>query len=200
MARFGVSITKRTAFRLAQQEFSNTYYYEGPSLPNNAEANTIIDDIVVTEKKLHSTQVTFVQGRLWSHGLGAVNNRMIADKSLSGTGNNAAAGGLDRERALLVQWPAGFDVRGRPVTLKKWYHLCGTYPGGTVPSTGDLEGTAQILAAVRTAVANIADEVLGQPGATSTYSLCSPTGRLTTGQAVTNPWLEHHQLGDAWRG
>jgi hypothetical protein len=200
VARFGFTITKRVSFRLFQQEFSNTYYYQRALwTPADSYLSTLIDEIVTTEKKVHSTDVTFVRGQCWSADLGPVGNQMRVQKDLTGTGLGGTNSSYDRERALLIRWPAGKDIRGRNVYLRKWFHSCGELQGAVVVATSAvLQNTAEISVANRNTVAAIAEE-LRELGTTELIGLCSKNGRETTGGAQCHRFLEHHQLGDAWR-
>lgn len=200
MARIGVAILKRVAFRGSTQEFSNHYFYtSGDPLPDIAAANALVDEIVATERDLHSTLVSFIVGRLWSHGLGPAQNLMIAERALSGTGNQAVNTGMDRERAVLIKWPAGVDIRGRPVWLKKWYHSCGNC-AGVAFTTANLENTTAIASANKTTIQNKAAEI-GVIGPTSQWTLQAPSGRnMNLNQPQCHDFLEHRQFGDQWRG
>lgn len=196
MARYGVSITKRVSFRGFEQEFSNVYFYGHPTaIQTNPGA--FIDDIVAIERDLHSTDVTFVRAAFWSAGGGPVANEMIHQKSLSGTGNQATNTSMDRERAVLIQWPAGKDSRGRPVFLRKWFHSCGAAAGQAF-TTSQLQQTSGLLDAQRTAIANSANR-LRIMGAVDQWLLMSKNGREHTGPGTCHKFLEHHQLGEQWR-
>lgn len=200
MARIGVNILKRCTFRGVSQEFGNTYYFEGPDpVPNNTDAGLLIDQLTADEKVLHSQNVTFLMGRLWKADGTPAENVMIRESPLSGQGAQTVIGGMDRERAVLIRWPAGIDIRGRPVFLRKWYHSCGGC-AGVLFGQLILENVDQISAANRTTIENAAAAVAVQ-GATSQWTLCGPTGRnLSANQPTCHPYLEHRQLGDAWRG
>lgn len=207
MPQFAISITKRIAFRGGTQEFSNTYHYAGvgPMIDNLGGLN-LIDQVVVEEKKFHSSLVSFVKGRCWSSGGTKEENQMIAEKVLTGTGSSAIHASLDPERAFLVQWPAGLDTRGRKVYLRKWYHSCGAF--GTVTLASNiLDQTGALSTANRNAIAAYAD-VLSRIGigGSEDWGLVAESGRerdggiLSADPPVAHPWLEHHQLGDQWRG
>jgi hypothetical protein len=200
MARFGFTITKRVSFRLFQQEFSNTYYYQRALwTPADSYLSGLIDEIVVTEKKLHSTDVTFVRGQCWSADGTPTTNQMRVQKDLTGTGNGGTVTTLDRERAILIRWPAGKDIRGRNVYLRKWFHICGDVQVAPfIMLTGVQQNTQEIAVATRTSVAAIAEE-LREIGTTELIGLCAKTGRENAGGAQCHRFLEHHQLGDAWR-
>jgi hypothetical protein len=199
MARIGISITKSCAFRDSVQEFSNTYYYEAADVqPNNTEALAFIDEVANAEKTFHSTAVTFVRGACWSAGGTAAANQMIAEKNLTGAGSSATALHYDRERAFLVQWPAGVDSRGHGVSLKKWYHSCGGF-GSVIPADAVWGNTTGFTSAQRTTIANLAD-ALTRIGSLEAWGLVSKVGRTRDGGApISHRFLEHHQLGDMWR-
>lgn len=206
MARIGISITKEIAFRDNQQEFSNVYYYGNGAgaNPGASDAEALLDALVALEKTFHSTLVSFVHGRLWSAGGTEQQNEMLAEKTLAGTGSTTPDANMDKERAYLMQWPAGVDSRGKEVFLRKWYHSCGVFPGGPSPVPGGvLSNATGFTVAQRTAMMGNADDILtlgvaGSPG----WSLVSKVGRNVTGPASGDAYkyLEHHQLGDQWRG
>ncbi len=65
MARFGFNIQKTVSFRGVNQHFSNTYYYQRALwTPADSYLSGLIDEIVTTEKRLHTTDVVFVRGRV----------------------------------------------------------------------------------------------------------------------------------------
>lgn len=201
MARFGVNVLKRFAFRGGVQHFGNTYYYEDPlGTPALATLEALVDDIVAKEKARHSTNVTFVRGRCWSQLGSPSQNQMLVDKNLSGTGAISPATSLDKERAFLVRFRAGVDSRGRPVYLRKWWHLDAAI-GGVALSSGVLGNTSELDPAARTALESLGDSIksisVGTP--THTFSLVSKGGRAIDGATNAHRFLEHHQLGDEWR-
>ncbi len=199
MARIGVAIVKRMAFRLSTQTFQNVYYFEAP-LPNVVgDGDSLINQVWETEKKLHSTAVSFVFARAWTADGTPTQNVMLQQKALTGTGTFATEAKMDRERAYLVQWPAGLDIRGKPVKLKKWYHSCGP-PLGVTLTDGKLAQTEALTDTDRSTIAAIADEVREVTTPSQTYNLCAKSGRNVEGACITHRFLEHHQLGDEWRG
>lgn len=201
MAQIGVAITKRVAFRLGTQHFTNVYYYSRVApTSGEAEIDAILQEIIDHEKTWHSTDVTFVEAKLWSAGGSPAENDMLRVKALSGTGFNLTNTSWDRERVVLIRWPAGKDRRGNPVFLRKYYHTCGALLDGTSVSAGVLQNTAALSDSQRTASASQANALRMVGPVADTWSLCSKTGRLTLGDAECHRFLEHHQLGDEWRG
>lgn len=199
MAQIGVAVYKSVSFRGVGQEFSNVQHFSRPfGTVDDAERNSIIDEIVAIERDLHSADVTFLRARLWSSGGTKAENEMLLEKPLTGVGNLVTDTSLDRERAILIQWPAGKDVRGHPVTLKKWYHTCGS-TSALGFTTSNKQNTSQLATATRDYFAGKAQGIKVVGATVDTWSLCAKSGRGTTGDAVCHPWLEHHQLGDMWR-
>jgi hypothetical protein len=201
MAQIGITIVKSTAFRDSVQEFSNTYHYGavGPN-PSESRALQLIDELVAIEKTLHSTLVTFVRARLWSSGGTIAENKMIAQKALSGQGTQSTTTAMDKERAYLIQWNAGLDNRGRQVRLKKWFHSCG-FIGGHSLDDGIKAGTTGFSNADRGTIATKVDAVTRLGIGVEEYGLVAESGRQRDGgNPVAHKYLEHHQLGDQWRG
>lgn len=203
MGQITVSILKKCAFRGAVQHFSNTYTYRSPGLnPSTTIAqDAIIDEIVNKEKAFHSTAVTFVKARMWSSGGSRAENVMLREKSLSGTGTAPTVTAFDPERAVLVQWEAGKDNRGRTVRLKKWYHVNGSF-GNIAIAASHLTQQASFSAADRDAIANQADGLTRVGVSPEVWGLTAESGRERTGDGKprAHAWLEHHQLGEEWRG
>jgi hypothetical protein len=202
VARTAVSITKTLSFRGVAQEMSNTYYYQSvQGSLSEADGLALIDAIVALEKPMHSSAVTFVRGRAWSAGGTPAQNNMIAQKALSGNGTGPTDHSqLDRERAFLVRFRAGVDSKGRPVYLRKWWHLCIQSLNAETLSTGVLSNISQLSSGQRAQLVTWANQFKDVTANAVSYALVGPTGRPIDGATVAHPFLEHHQLGDQWRG
>lgn len=201
MARVGISITKSVSFRNSIQEFSNVYYYEMLTLPDEAAANTMIGNLVTLEKTFHSTAVTFVRGRLWSQQGSPGANQMISQINLSGTGARSTSAQLDKERAFLFRLRAGSDSRGNPVYLRKWFHACGQFVSAqSIPSLVS-ENTSGWTSGERAAQVAAMNGIGDANGSSGAPKLCAKGGRQATAGELwqAHQFLEHHQLGDMWR-
>jgi hypothetical protein len=194
--RIGLSVVKTVLFRGIQQEFSNVYHYELLGA-QTGPWEALLDEVKASEVAFHSSDVTFKRGSVWSAGGTPEANTMLFQKTLTGTGNQAANTLLDRERAVLIRWPAGFDSRGKPVYLRKWYHSCGSFQGIAF-SSGHMQNTLAITTADRATMAN-AVAAMDEVGVTEAWQICSSTGRRKTAPPECHKYLEHHQLGDQWR-
>lgn len=192
----GIQIVKKVLFRGVQQEFQNIYHYVLDSAIT-APDGALIDAIVAIERDLHSTDVTFVRGSAWSSGGSPLQNQMRFQKDLTGAGNQSANTSMDRERAVLIRWPAGKDSRGRNVYLRKWYHSGGSVATNSFVA-GHLQNVTPISEASRASIASSANRL--KQIHVELWNLCAESGRRPDADAECHAWLEHHQLGDAWRG
>jgi hypothetical protein len=204
MAIVGISVTKEGAFRDSVQPFSNVYFYNNNlgGAPDETGALAMIDEIVTFEKQIHASTVTFAYARCWHQTLLQATTVMLAQKPLSGVGAAGDVGNMDRERAYLLRWRAGNDSRGNPVYLRKWYHTFGGFGSQyTTVATGVLANTTTILAASRTAIETKAAEMTNLAAGGGGWELCAKSGRgHDFATPNCHPYLEHHQLGDQWRG
>lgn len=204
MAIIGITITKETAFRDSVQPFSNMYFYNNGAggTPTGTEANNLIDELTAFEKTVHSNAVTFTFGRCWLQALTELGSTMIVQKPLSGAGALGVDTALDKERAFLFRRRAGNDSRGNPVFLRKWYHSCGAFPGSGGLDTGLYSNATGFSSAERTAMANAMDTISNIGGSPGPFDICARSGRDPDPASgwTAHPYLEHHQLGDQWRG
>lgn len=196
MPQFGISVEKDTLFRGVQQPFSNIYHYRVLD-PTGVNWGNVVDELVALEKTWHATVVNFRYVRVWSSGGTKEDNKMVFEKQLTGVGATTPIGEMDRERAVLMRWPAGFSKTGKPVYLRKWYHTCGNTPGVTF-GAAVLANTAELSAAQRSSIATEMNKVR-LIGAVDEFLLVAASGREHTGPGECHKFLEHHQLGDQWR-
>jgi hypothetical protein len=205
MPIIGITITKEVPFRDSVQQFTNMYFYNNGvgGVPDATAAEALIDELVASEKTWHSSSVEFVYARCWHQTLLAITTEMIFQKPLSGTGAASGIASFDRERAYLFRWRAGNDSRGQPVYLRKWYHSCGLFASASgAVGSGILENTTGFTAGARTAMANLVQAVANLGGSPGPWDLCAKSGRGITGSVFPecHKYLEHHQMGDNWRG
>jgi hypothetical protein len=205
MPIIGMTVTKEVSFRNSIQPFSNMYFYNNGigTVPNEADALTLLDEVVAFEKTIHAADVEFTYGRVWHQTLLALTTEMIGQKPLSGVGSATANTNMDRERAYLIRWRAGSDSRGNPVYLRKWYHTCGNFGTAfTAVLAGHLQNTDGLTIAQRNAIATKCQEVYNIGGTPGPWDLCAKSGRGASlgNTPQAHQYLEHHQLGDQWRG
>lgn len=205
MPIIGITITKEVSFRDSIQPFSNMYFYNNGigTDPSETEALNLIDEVANFEKTVHGVAVEFTYGRLWHQGLTAFLSQMIAQKALTGLGTAVGDSTMDRERAFLLRWRAGNDSRGNPVYLRKWYHSCGQFGAASGSVSQSIQANITgFTNAVRSAIGNKGAEIYNIGGSPGPWDLCAKSGRGATlgGTPDAHKYLEHHQLGDQWRG
>lgn len=203
MVMIGISITKETTFRDATQEFSNVYHFHSSgSLPTNAEATALGNELTGNEKTLHAANISFRRCRVWSAGGTKAENNMIADFNLSGTGVRTNDNELDKERAYLFRWRVGNNSRGKPNYLRKWYHTGGPIVSSQTLSANHRNNTSGFTQPERDSQALAVSAVTGLGTPTETWKICAPSDQQEPDgtQPEAHKYLEHHQLGDQWRG
>lgn len=202
MPRVGVSITKSVTFRGVAQEFSNTYYFEsGVGSFGSVEGDALIQAVVVLERPMHANTINFVRGRAWTTGGTPGSNQMVSVVPLTGQGTGGSESqAMDRERAFLVRARAGNDSKGRPVYLRKWWHLCLASVNAVGIDNTMLQNTGTLTTAQRSQLETWFNgfKTITSPG--GPYVLCAESGRDIDGSTTAHKYLEHHQLGDMWRG
>jgi hypothetical protein len=200
VARYGLNILKRCAFRLGIQHFGNTYYYEvNIGAGNLTDLNLLVDEVVAKEKAIHASTVTFVRARLWSQVGTQSQNNMLIDRNLSGGGGLSEGLTTDKERAVLIRFRAGNDSKGRPVYLRKWYHVQSSTIGGEGITNGELVQSAELSAVKRAAMNTVGNSLANFTVAGVPANLVSKGGRNIDGGTTVHRFYEHHQLGDEWR-
>lgn len=137
--RVGVAITKGCQWHGQLEEFSNVYNYDVPALTQLAlnEADLIIDRLVALEKAVHSSNVSFLEARVWTRGQGAAQNETIRIRDLSGTGTMSASESLYREACIVVRLNTGRNsTTGRRIFLRKYIHATNLPTAGSLNAAG----------------------------------------------------------------
>lgn len=174
MALYAVAITKRTLHAGFQENFDNTYFYDGPALQLGDENfRRLVDRIVAAEKLVHANRVEFMTGRVWSAGGTVVENVTQGLYDLDGFGSMLTNHLMATEQAVLVEWECSRpNILGRKVYLRKFIRSQALPP----PATADMAlGRALLDQATRDAYATYADSVERPSDATMPeFTLCSP--------------------------
>lgn len=190
---YAFSIRKQLTWRGRTQSFSNLYHYNMPS-PTEAELNAMLTALKNAEKPVHSTVVSFVEGRAWgpvnANGRGG---RMEAVVTFTDAGTALDNNTLYRECAFLVTWALGrYGSKNRPQFLRKWLHcnslhgLSSTFLSGSTAHGGQPAAITTYIAAVRNVT-----PVGGGP----TYELMSASQHVPIATGKLYDYLEHHQFG-----
>lgn len=179
MALYAAAISKQTLWHAQQERYDNVYYYDGPNFQAGDENfKRVLDALVEAEKNVHGTNVTFVQGRMWSAGGTKEQNQTMALVDYSGTGR-IAGNSMFKEACILVEWvTARPNILGRKVYLRK-YIRPGMHPNIRA-GLEEMDGTGRLSAndkAVYKAYADAVQQINPGFGAVP-WVLTSKSGRL----------------------
>ena len=189
-----ISITKETAWRGTRERFSNVYVYDFEAFESaDGDREAFIRALADAERPVHSIEVFYIEGRMWSTGGTTQENQTLAIVDLEGSGAATDTQNMDREACFVVQWRTSRpSITQRPVTLKKWLHSCSGLGSG--PDV--LSGRAQIAASTRDLLTTYGNAVRERSFAgLGPYPLVSSSnsGRQA-GETFVLPWIEHHEF------
>lgn len=190
---YAFSVRKTTPWRNKTQGFSNLYHYF-LTTPTEAALQNVLTKLVTIEKTIHSTAVSFVEGRAW----GPVNpngsgGRMEAVITASGTGAVGPSTTIYKECCQLIVYPLGrYGVKNRPQFMRKWYHL-GQTSTQTANGTDGNTDISPATGALATAITDIASLV--PTGGGPALPLQTSSGHTNISPGFLYKYLEHHQFG-----
>jgi hypothetical protein len=90
------------------------------------------------------------------------------------------------EAAMLVEWPAGLSSSGKPVRLRKWYHM--------VPTSSAIGGAVDIVTSDYTPLLAAATSLVGVLSSKGLV-LGSSTGRFAGTAPIIDRFYCNHQMG-----
>lgn len=195
MALYAVAITKRVRWAGKLEEFDNIYYYEGPLFQlGDANLERLVNFVADAERPVHSGEVEFISGRIWSAGGSVVENVTLGLYDLDGFGT-AAGTLMFGEAAVMVEWECSRpNVLGRKVYLRKFIKgqaLANSQPAQVALGRDLLPASA--LPPYKTYADAVAEPDLNSGVA---FALCSPSGRFprARGNAVVDPQVRSREF------
>lgn len=177
MALHAVAITKRGPWQGKQEEFDNIYYFEGPSFQlGDANYERLVKQVSDLERPLHSGEVEFISGRVWSSGGSIVENETLGLYDLDGFGT-AIGGAMFGESAIMVEWECSRpNVLGRKVYLRKFIRGFATANAQTAQVYLGRVLLPDSAIPPYKAYADGVQQITTAQGVI--WALCSPTGRF----------------------
>jgi hypothetical protein len=179
-----VAITKETQFHGKIEEFSNVYYYNGPSFQaGDANYERLARELAEAEKLVHSAEVTFKNARVWSAGGTILQNVTLGIYDLEGKGTLASGWPMSAENAVLLKMECERpNVLGRKVYLRKYIRSQMLPPAASDAQARQKVAIAPDAQIPYKAFVDKIDLVSIDPGVL--FQLVSPTGR--TPRALNN--------------
>lgn len=193
MPIYRATITKQVSFRGKTEQFSNRYTLSNPTVvPETAALLAKLRDL---EKPLYSTDVNFVEGRVWRHVPGNKQESKMLDlvRWEGQTGGVGTGNELYRELAIMCYWPLGrYGKFNRPQFLRKWHHVYRVAGLTANELTGSAAGL-QSLSLFNTYIAAV-EQFTTPGGLDGTYYLATEDDRRPVAPGKVYPYLEHRQF------
>lgn len=137
MPIYGASMTKQFMYHGQVEQFSNVYHYES-GVFDSVVANALLDQILSEERKVHTSAVRFLVGRVWEAGGTPAQNQMILVRDFTEFGLMAASSKIHRAAAVVVKLFLGRkSTTGRKIYLRKHLHAEGLPSSVTAESVGE---------------------------------------------------------------
>jgi hypothetical protein len=140
-AQLGITLVKKMSYRgNANEEWSNTYWFDGAPPGTRAEAVSFVNDLISREKTLILGTVTYVRAYVFTDNADHAHSAYVLDVTDIGTVVGTMTTGTGTypagDQAAWIRWKTGrVTSKGRPVYLRKYYH--GVPTDEDSPSTVD---------------------------------------------------------------
>jgi hypothetical protein len=182
-----LTIIKRFTYRDADEDFSNTYHFNGTTPANPVDWKTLTDAFIAEERKTVYANVKFVGAYGYEAGnessVWGIDYTMPPNTALAGTGDFAPGAFAPGDTAATIRWSTGAkNSRGKWIYCRKYMH--GVFMN---PSDADELNVSQ-KSAFATFAAKIISGTL--PGS---FRYSGPQGAVLS-TPVVNPYLTTRTL------
>lgn len=182
-----ITLVKSMDYRGHDEEWSNTYHFEGDTPANEGEWRTLGLAIYSTEKVILRSDVKLVQLYGYEAGnetsVAQIDLRVGADANIPGTLNTSGVYPTSGDQAVTMRARIGVSSTGKKVYIRKYYH--GSAKNST--GTGDPVAPSAVTAMNAHLTALLAG---GLPGGAV---WCGPQGQEAIDPLV-HPWVTTRTL------
>lgn len=190
-ARCSITIIKTFNYRGNDEEWSNTYHFEGAAPTDDAAWKGLADDVIADEKAIYqsSCHVTKAIGHVsgsvvaaWSYDYAAHSEEVAG--TFAGSGAAYQAG----DAAVWLRWStAAVTSKGKPIYLRSYYHNAAA--AGSTPTYRDTTHADQV-----TAMEALGDAwVTGYTVDGSARERCGPNGAVAL-SSLGGPYITTRTL------
>lgn len=135
-----LTIVKQFPYRGALQEWSNTYFFTGPTPSDAAAWKALADDVIADERHLYDNQCEVVRAvgheagetiAVWGYDYAAAGEEVAGDLTLSATCIRQSG-----DTANWLRWATAERTdKGKPIYLRNYYHPA--FVDGTTEAAAD---------------------------------------------------------------
>jgi len=146
MEQLGITLVKGMPYRDKPiEEWSNTYWFNGPVATTQAEADAYVHNLAAAEAQLLLGYVTYIRAYVFSDtSLPLHSAFLVEDTALTSISGAFSASGTTfpaGDQCGMIRWSTGRrNTKGRPVYLRKYLHA--------VPTEEDVIGTKDTVNSV----------------------------------------------------
>lgn len=182
-----MTLTKRFAYRGADELWSNTYHFVGSAPTSTADWRSLVDDLVAIEKAVYPDTVVVVEALCYENtDEDSVYTYHLADFGGEVSGTFTPDAGDQRitgDDACIVGWDTGArNSQGKPIWLRKYFH--GGYNDGTDQD--------RVSDALQASLGSFATDVAASSGAWP--GIANPSGDAPTGGTRVSEWITTRTL------
>lgn len=150
-AQLGITLVKKMTYRgNPNEEWSNTYWFDGTPPTTQTQAQSFVDDLASHEKALVLGTITYEKAYVFTDNAPTAHAAFVVPSMTGGpitgtmsTGTHTYPAG---DQAAWIRWLTSRRTgKGRPIYLRKYYHGVPTEEDS--PSTADATLAAWITAA-----------------------------------------------------
>lgn len=187
-----ITIVKQFVYRGQNEEFSNTYHFDGGDPATDTAWKALADAVIAAEKTVFSSGVSII--RAYGHKAGVktrawVYDYLVHSASVAGTGAFSAQNAAPGDAAVWLRWPTTqFTSRGKPIYLRSYFH-------DVYKASLSLSDRDNLLAAQKTALETYgAAWIAGFSDGSAAHHRAGPNGAIGQSPSLASSFITTRTL------